>query len=329
MPLGALLPQIKKYKPFSEVKDEIRKTLVHEVATRMGYELLRGDVAEIGRLQKPSLGIWADGKRVRWVTLPGFRTEEQLKETDVGQAMRLESQGTEPETLASNALSIKELKVEKPKLAVGEISDPYLGKDGQVFAFRVTAVLPNHPPESLAEVRDQVLADVKGIKAMDLARQKAKALLEEAEKKGLEAAAKDLDVKTVKSDWFAQQIIIPVPFGGRLWTQPPDLPEIGSNATVIDECFRMAAETKKYSQVTLADQRLSLVIELEGHKAPRLAVFEQQRAVLAQDVTMAIASAGLQKVISLEDVLTRNKIEVIKDFEEFRPSRGQRSDAIG
>ena len=193
MPLGALLPQVKKYKPFLEVKDEIRKTLVHAGATQMAYELIRGDVAEIGRLQKPSLGIWADGKRVRWVTLPGFRTEEQLKETDVGQAVHLESQGPEPETLASDALSIKELKVENPKLAVGEVSEPYLGKDGQVFAFRVTAVLPNHPPESLAEVRDAVLANVKGIKAMDLARQKARALLEEAEKKGLEAAAKDLE----------------------------------------------------------------------------------------------------------------------------------------
>ncbi len=317
-------PTPPKYRPLAEVKDEIRKTLIHAEAARLAYERLRTDVVEIGKLKGTSLGVWADGKHVRWVTQPGFWGEAQLKDTDAGRAVRPQTQAGEPEILASDALSVKELKVPNAKFSVGEISDPYIGDKDEVYAFRVTAAQENHVPASLSEVREAVVADVKRIMAMDMAREKAKALLAEAEKKGLEAAAKDMGLKSAESAWFPRQIVIPVPIGGRLWTEPPELPEVGRDATVVDECFRMEAEAKKFSLVTLAEQRMSVVIEKEGHKGPREALFDQQRAMVAQEVDWQLRSDSLKKAISLEAVQARDKITVEKGSEEFRPSQGQR-----
>lgn len=319
-PLGFLLPPARKYRPLAEVKDQIRKTLVHAAATQMAAEEMRKDVVEIGRLTKPSLAIWADGKRVRLVSPTGFWSETQLKDKDFGKAMLLQ-QGAEPETLAEDALLAKELGVAKPRLGVNEISDLYMGEDGNVYAFRVTAVQVNHAPASVDEVRDLVLADCKKIKAMDVAREKAKALLEEAEKKGLEAAAKEAGVKVIDSGWFPQQILLPIPFGGRFLPQPPVLPELGSDVTVVEECFRLQAEGKKFARVTLADQQQALVIQVIGHKEPREAVFQQQRSTLAQDVTLDLAGACMQKALSLDDIVARNAIKVDSKFETFRVSQ--------
>jgi hypothetical protein len=58
----------------------------------------------------------------------------------------------------------------------------------QAYVFRVVAVAPSGPPASLDDVREQVIQDVKDIKALELAGAQARALAEQARQSGLQEA---------------------------------------------------------------------------------------------------------------------------------------------
>jgi hypothetical protein len=319
----AVQPPAKKFLPLVVVREKIRQILMRDKAARLALEKLHSDVAEIRKLKTPSLAIWADGKQIKYVSLPGFRSNEQLSDMAIGKAVR-RSQSGQTDSLAADALSIKELIGEKAALAVGEISDPYIGADSESYAFRVTAVQANHAPADLAEVRDQVVADARRIRALEIAREKAKAILDEAATKGLEAAGKAAGVTVAESKWFPQEIVFQFPIDGKLLTQPPSLPEVGADEKVVAECFRMAAENKKFSQMTLAGKEMSVVIELLGHKGPREAVFEQQRPTLALEVGWTLGNEALKKAIALESIQARMDV-VLVGSDEFHAPRGSKS----
>jgi hypothetical protein len=232
-------------------------------------------------------------------------------------------------TLTTDALSVRELIGDKGKLAVGEISEPYTGLDGEPYIYRVTAVKANHEPASLDEVRAEVLADVKKIKAFEIARDKAKKIVAEAATKGLEQAAKDQGVKIEVTDYFPQ-IKEFVPFQGQLFELPPRLPGVEGDRAVLAECFRMASEGKKLSDVVLAGRDMAVVIEKMDQKAPRSAVYEktmsdQEKLNLLKIVNFKIGSAGMH-ALQLDAVVARNNVKVTdeKGNAEFSLPRSAR-----
>jgi hypothetical protein len=98
------------------------------------------------------------------------------------------------------------LRVDEPGPVVIEARtvDPAAGPIAyQAYVFRVTRVEPAGPPASLDDVRDQVIQDVKQIKALELAGQQARALAEQARQNGLKMAvdaAEDLKTSMGRKD---------------------------------------------------------------------------------------------------------------------------------
>jgi hypothetical protein len=320
VPQAEAKPPEKKFRPLSEVRDEIRKTLVRKEAARMAHELISQDVGEIRQMKKPpDLRIWADGKRVRYVAVPDFLTADQLEALPgIGKAMRGEA------TLGAEALALSQLVgPEKARLGLMEISEPFIGPDGDAYALRDAAFQANHEPASLAEVKDQVAGDLRRAKAFDIAREKARKLLDEATAKNLEEAAKAAGAKTALSDWVPQQRVFPIPSTGQILTMPSLLPEVGTNRVVLSECFRMAAEKKRLSLVTLADEKQVVVVELEGRKPPREALFEQDRPMLAAQVARQLGGEALRKAIDPLSIERRMAV-VVTASEEFHMPRGAR-----
>jgi len=308
------------YRPFDEVRDEIRKTLVRGEAQRRARQRLNENVAEIRTMRKkPELGIWADGTVVRHVTVEGRHTAEDLAKLEgIGQAMR------ETDAFPAYAVAVVELVgQDKARIGVGEISDVFADPDGGAYAFRVTAVEANHQPATLSEVRDKVLPDVRRAMAFDLIRERGKRLLEAASAgKSLEAAAKADSLLTVESDLFPRERAIP--YGGRWMTFPPSLPKVGSSRLVVAECFRMAEEGQQRILVTLADRRMVVAAELIERKLPREAAFDTMRPLIAQRVAGRLVQTAIGDVLDSGAVWRRMTVVAeISDAEsEPRKRRG-------
>lgn len=297
-------PPEKKYQPLAKVSDDIRKKLVRQEASLQARELLNANVTEIrGHKTPPDLRIWADGKKIRFVSDPALRSKEELAALKgLGDA----THGND--RLPDVALAVAPLMKDaaKARLALMETSDVFAVPDGGAYAFRVAAVKANHEPAALKDVREKVLADVRLAKAFDLARERGKKLLEAAEAKGLEAAAKDAGVKAPESDYVPRERMFP--YGGQFITIPTTLPGVGANRQVVSECFRLAAEGKKLSLVTLAEPREVVVAELVDRKAPREAAYDMMRPALAERIGQQVARQALTGALDLGAVQRRMQV---------------------
>jgi hypothetical protein len=120
-----------------------------------------------------------------------------------------------------------------------------------------------------------------------------------------------------------QERSIPIPYAGQFMTIPSSLPEVGASRQVISECFRMLAEEKRLTLVTLAEQEMVVVAELAGHRGPREALWLERRPDLTDMVSMQLGSEALRQVINLDAV--RQRMQITLDVEdEFRTPRGTR-----
>ena len=326
-------PAEKKFRPLSEVRDKVRQAVIREEASALVLERLHTVVAEFRRIRTPPpIDRWADGAFVRYVSAAGLRTQAELADLPgIGKAARSKTtmagngKATRDQTtMAEEAMALPELVGQaKAKISVGELSEPMAGPDGKAYAFRVTHFEKNHEPAALQEVRGQVLADVRRQKALELARQEGKKLLDLAEAKGLEEAAKAEKVGVVTSDWVPQERSIPIPYVGQFLTVPSELPEVGANRQVISECFRMLAEAKRLAMVTVAEQEMVVVAELAGHRGPREALWLERRPNLADMVSVRLGGEALRQVINLDAV--RQRMQITLDVaDEFRAPRGTR-----
>jgi len=295
-------PKEKKFRPFEEVRDEIRKMLLDGEAGRLAREKLQADISEVRSMREaPDLRIWADGAMVQYRAVPEMLTGEQLAALEgVGGAAR-ENRG-----LAEHALTLAELVgPERAQLAVGELSEVFTDADGRAYAFRVTGCEKNHEPASLDEVRDKVIADVRLEAAFESAVAAGRALLEAAAKPGLEAAAKKAGVKIEESDWFPRERMVPVAQMGRWFATPPSLPVVGSNRLVVAECFRLDPKGQRRALITLARERQIVVVEVVDRKAPREAAYELMRPLLADEVSRELAESVHEDVFNREAIRRR------------------------
>jgi len=293
-------PAEKKYKPLADVRDDIRKKILDRQAAVLARERLQSDVLEIHSTKRgTSLGVWADGKQVRHVVVPGVHAADDLAKLEgLGKAVRGE------ETFPATALALVDLVgAEKARLAVGEISELFTDADGRAYAFRVTRLDRSREPTGLDEVREQVLADVRQARAFDLAREKARGLLEAAADKGLEAAAQAAKVALVTTGWCTRQRPMP---------EAPE--EIAASRVLVSECFRMLADKRRRTLVTLAEDAVAVVAEVVEGRPPREAAFQDQRAELAASVGGDLARAALTQV--LEPGAIRRRMSVVIELPE-------------
>jgi hypothetical protein len=346
-PAGAPEPTAaeKKYKPLEQVKPEITRKIIEEVSGRLAEERVHMAAVEIRSAATPpaDLQMWVEEGKVRLMKLPGFLSAAELKKVEgLGKASRQSSSTgrleylpeyalkldalvgkDKPEEPADKDKAVDPLEKDKPKaakFALKEMSDAFTDTDGMAYAFRVTAVEPNHEPATLAEVRDKVSEDVKLIKAFEQVREKARALLTAAEAKGLEEAAKAEKIKTFESDYFTRELSYTV--HGEKMSMPSILPEVGADRKLVDECFQMKADKdtdkdkdkKKLRLVTLTDKHMAVVVELLDEKAPRQALYDQEREQLIHTVAQKVALGPYERAIALKDV--RARMEVVVEVQD-------------
>jgi len=290
----------KRFRPLDEVRGDIRKRLADEKAEALAHEHLATLVGEITTKRKGlDLRIWADGERVAFVSMAEQHSAAELAAMKgIGDARRGKV------TLPQAALNVVELVgPEKAGIAVGEISDVYVGLDGEAYAFRVASVAASREPANLDEVREAVRKDVVEAQAFTYVREAAKRLLESAAEKGLEKAAETEGAELLTSEWFPRERFIP--YQGRWLSFPASLPEVGASAVTVAECFEMVKEGRERTLVTLGREKMVVVAELAGRKAPREAAYEQLRPLVAQRVGRKLAGEALTSLIDPSAVRRR------------------------
>ena len=126
---------------------------------------------------------------------------------------------------------------------------------GSTYVFRLTGVRPSAPPESLAEVREQVERDWRSARAYELARDAARQLVNSAtsDRRSLEAAAQAAGLTSTVTDYFGKN-----PLGSEIANL--GLPPGGENV-FRNESFRLL--TVAASQPSAAITVIELPVQLQ------------------------------------------------------------------
>lgn len=127
--------------------------------------------------------------------------------------------------------------------------EPLEDSQGNLYVFRNVAVRPPQAPESVEEVRDKVVQDLRREKATEQARQIAEQLAEQARASGLEAAfeadaalKEKLGEKALQTpDPFARKFVYPA--GGIPQMIEGFVPGVGRDPELIELAFGMADRT--------------------------------------------------------------------------------------
>ncbi|MHB1155260.1 MAG: hypothetical protein ACYC26_00320 [Phycisphaerales bacterium] len=218
----------------------------------------------------------------------------------IGQSILITGSGSDRRAYATAGYlsSISELRppADHPllpfHLQVGVPSKPVQDIAGTIYILRVLDAQPEHAPAALNEVRDQVVRDVKLLKAYGSLQEQSWSFLSAARSAGLDKFAqslgKDVKVESLK------------PFSRRdLNTQPPynlhvpNLTGIGPNEQFVDQCFKLAQpmqESGKLDALAPADriaavpvdQKLALcIVQITEYRPLTQQAFDNQRDILA------------------------------------------------
>ena len=204
-PSGQEAPKpAKRYKPFEEVRDAIRKNLLTEKARKRCLDKANEALQEL--LRTPRLGFdnVADGVVLKSYESKGFISQMQLYEMPgIGQAgYQPTADMTKRDPLVLLAFAIdpftKEPKVYLSRPFNGVLTDFV----NNCYVFRVTAVDPAHVPPSLDEVKPQAIEDLKKEAAYTLAEKRADEVLALAAQKGLPDVIKEQKLDTAGAQQY-------------------------------------------------------------------------------------------------------------------------------
>ncbi len=303
------------YRPLDEVRDEVRRKLAEKRAADLARLHLNAVVTEVrGHRDPPDLRIWADGTKVRYEALDRPRTADELRKIDgLGDAVhgRLD--------VADVATAVPELVgTDDARIPLKEISEVFVdGGSGRAYAFRVRDVVKDREPESVEEVRGQVVADLVVQAAYEAAVERARQLRAAASEKGLEAAAEEAGIETTVPRDFPREWYNP--YYRQLGTPPtmaPVLPGVGSNEAFVREVFELDAEGRQRTLVELPEQRKAVVAELIERLAPRRAAYELLRPTLTGEVAGALQQEIARRVLDPARMRDLYRVEVLEDERE-------------
>jgi hypothetical protein len=199
---------------------------------------------------------------------------------------------------------------------------PLKGFDGSLYLFRVVDVKEGHAPESLEEVRDLVVDDLRTLGGMDAAEAAAKAFAETVGDRSLQNAWED----DANADLVAKitpdrgGFVVPPPFprqsASRLGTEVFNIPLIGEvDQQVIDTAFELAAAGAESEIRTLRVPAEARVVMLKGRELQPLyaETYEQRRSFLRQQLTRTVASEVLFDWLNAKQIRARNGFELGRD----------------
>jgi hypothetical protein len=207
------------------------------------------------------------------------------------------------------------------RLQVG-VPSQQMTTDDQRLLIRLTAAEASHPPASLDAVRDQVAEHVSEIAAYEALMKERSLLLQQAKNKGLASVADDRGGSVESFGPTTRRARA----GFGRGPQPPELPQVGRSAKLIDNVFDFAstlqggdkpiadlAVAKRTSGIGLEPQR-SLVLYQVGDYQP---ANEQQYQQQFQSATLRpTASQWAQRDASLPNPLS---LEALKRRTNYIP----------
>lgn len=198
---------------------------------------------------------------------------------------------------------------------------PYVLRDaeGNQYLFRVAAVRTSQAPESLDEVRDRVVSDVRLRRAFDRAKAHAEQLRTAAREGGLKAAfdgASELAALSAKGVGFRE----PEPFSrmpryylrfGRAELDNVAVPRLGSlPAEIVDRMFDLEHADDKVAVFELEEQATALVVEWQETRPARQDQFAELRQELAAGMAEFRAVQSMRDWLSPQNVRQRNRVEM-------------------
>lgn len=183
----------------------------------------------------PQFGVLMDAHHFgdRW-----FDAGDLSQQPNIGRAY---SPAARPIPFPVYALSTREINPDSPlasmtRLQVGMPSAGLQGYDGTRYLFRLIAAEKARSPESLDEVRSQVVSDARRLAAFELLQTNQQEWLDQAlASTDWKALAEKLGVELIESGDVARR-----EFAGRGQPQPPMVDRIGRSAAVIDAVFEKA-----------------------------------------------------------------------------------------
>ena len=221
----------------------------------------------------------------------------------------------------SFVLSAKELEPDKEnpllprRLQVGLVGAPMIGIDYTRYLFRLTDAQPTRLPESLDEVRDQVVKDARLLSAYKKLLADKDTWLSQAVSDGLEKLAEGIDTTVVPLPPTSRRVALP----NGLLVVPP-LPGVGQSEAFIEAYFQTANKAQDLGGVSQApaevttgaiglDAKLALAVyHVDSYEPMTREQFAENAAIPILPViidTTLLAPARMENPLSLKALTKR------------------------
>ncbi len=299
-----------------------------------GYRQPPEKVAELGYYEgilenMPKTIAYRDAVTV--VKTDFFGQDEASKVPEIGRATYRPQSGYSWRTLRDLAFRSeavvdripRDAEVDRAEYTSLFQTSPYVLKDstGNLYVFRVVDSKPKHIAESVAEVREQVVEDLKLAKGMAIALARAEGLrscspdvsLQEAfesdaELMGMEGSG----VGFAESSPVARYTTSEITSGQR---NPTKYVGIGIGAVpseIVDKWFQLEGGWERTAVYELKDRAAVMVVEWTESQPARIDQFEQQREQLATQMKTARQAQAISDWFKPDNIRARNQFKVVE-----------------
>ncbi len=271
------------------------------------------------------------------VTTDFFFADRAATVPEIG-AAAFRPPGTLPLNFANLAFQTKGVIPQVPKEA-GTNRDEYLAAfqtcpyplsdfDGNYFVFRVIDTVPGHAAESLSEVRDRVIADLRTLNGYETAQARAEGLRHCTPgislKEAFESDAELLEIKDTPAGegcgFFEPSLVSRLSLvdamGGRAGKPdrtvfvPPDLGVVP--AKVVEQWFDLEFAEDKTAVIELRDRATVMVAEWVETQPGTQDDFDREKDRLASQISYRRAQEALDDWLNPEAIRARNAFELVR-----------------
>jgi hypothetical protein len=198
---------------------------------------------------------------------------------------------------------------------------PLNDSEASQYVFRVVEGKSSHRPESVDEVREQVIADLRTLRGYEAAKAWAAALLDCDPSLTLEQAyQQDEELAGILKKAGVGGYSDPPPFARATgyesyWNPTSVTVTVGGGIgslplPVVEECFALEDSTRKLQLFELKDRPALLVVEWVETQRGNTAEYEQKRSQVVQQLTRARTQAAVADWLKPDNIRARNQFRL-------------------
>jgi hypothetical protein len=206
---------------------------------------------------------------------------------------------------------------------------PLTDPDGNLYIFRVVDARPGHVPESLEEVRDRVIADLRLKSAFEVAKARGESLLSCARDTGLKEAFEGDEQLAAQEGTGAEAGMLglgyfepaPMTRANQFDVMRGERPEkryLGRElgpapADLVDRFFALEYAAEPMALIELDERATVLVVEWLETRMPEYEEFTTKRDTFAQQMDSTRMQMALRSWLDPEQIRARNGFTVSED----------------